>query len=72
MYENEFPMSESEVASNLMALVEGEMIEDTTLEGSRTTTLAHGAFLTLDEGFVLFAPDGSKFMITVKSLNELD
>mgnify|MGYP004600700235 FL=1 len=66
MYENDEIMCEEEVVSNLIALVHGECIEDTLLEGSRATTFRDGGYLTYDEGFILYTPNGSKFQITVK------
>ena len=66
MYENDEIMCEEEVVCNLIALVHGECIEDTLLDGSRATTFRDGGCLTYDEGFILYTPDGSKFQVTVK------
>ncbi|MBE5809654.1 MAG: hypothetical protein E7318_01835 [Clostridiales bacterium] len=68
MYEDSEIMSEEEVVSNLIALLHGEAIEDTMLDGSRATTFSDGGYLTRDEGFVLYTPDGSKFQITVRQV----
>ena len=68
MYEDSEIMSEEEVVSNLIALLHGEAIEDTMLDGSRATTFADGGYLTCDEGFVLYTPDGSKFQISVRQV----
>ena len=68
MYEDTDILSEEEVVSNLIALLQGEAIEDTLLDGSRATTFADGGYLTCDEGFVLYTPDGSKFQITVRQV----
>ena len=68
MYEDSEIMSEEEVVSNLIALLHGEAIEDTMLDGSRATTFADGGYLTRDEGFVLYTLDGSKFQITVRQV----
>lgn len=68
MYDNDEILCEEEVVCNLIALLEGEAIENTMLDGSRATTFADGGYLTYDEGFVLYTPDGSKFQITVKQV----
>jgi len=68
MYKDSEIMSEEEVVSNLIALLHGEAIEDTMLDGSRATTFSDGGYLTRDEGFVLYTPDGSKFQITVRQV----
>ena len=68
MYEDSEIMSEEEVGSNRSALLHGEAIEDTMLDGSRATTFAAGGYLTHDEGFVLYTPDGSTFQITVRQV----
>jgi len=66
MYENQEHITESEVVDSLRALLYGESIEDTLLDGSRTETYSDGGYLTYDEGFVIHTPDGSVFQITVK------
>ncbi len=66
MYENQEHITESEVVDSLRALLYGESIEDTLLDGSRTETYSDGGYLTYDEGFVIRTPDGSVFQITVK------
>jgi len=68
MYEDTDILSEEEVVSNLIALLQGEAIEDTLLDGSRTITFADGGYLTRDEGFVLYTADGSKFQIAVRQV----
>ena len=50
----------------LRALLYGESLEDTLLDGSRTETYGDGGYQTYDEGFVIRTPDGSVFQITVK------
>lgn len=50
----------------MRALLYGESLEDTLLDGSRTETYSDGGYLTHDEGFVIRTPDGSVFQITVK------
>ena len=57
MYENEERITETEVVDGLRALLYGESLEDTLLDGG---------YLTHDEGFVIRTPDGSVFQITVK------
>lgn len=66
MYENEERITETEVVDGLRALLYGESLEDTLLDGSRTETCSDGGYLTYDEGFVIRTPDGSVFQITVK------
>lgn len=66
MYENEEGLTENEVVEELRALLKGEALEDTLLDGSRTETYRDGGYLTYDEGFVIHTPDGSVFQITVK------
>lgn len=66
MYENEERITETEVVDGLRALLYGESLEDTLLDGSRTETYSDGGYLTHDEGFVIRTPDGSVFQITVK------
>jgi hypothetical protein len=66
MYENEERITETEVVDGLRALLYGESIEDTLLDGSRTETFRDGGYLTYDEGFVIHTPGGSVFQITVK------
>ncbi len=66
MYENQEHVTESEVVDGLRALLYGDSLEDTLLDGSRTVTYADGGYLTYDEGFVIHTPDGSVFQITVK------
>ena len=66
MYENEERITEIEVVDGLRALLYGESLEDTLLDGSRTVTYSDGGYLTYDEGFVIRTPDGSVFQITVK------
>ena len=66
MYENEERIAEIEVVDGLRALLYGESLEDTLLDGSRTETYSDGGYLTYDEGFVIRTPDGSVFQITVK------
>ena len=66
MYENQEHITESEVVDSLRALLYGESIEDTLLDGSRTETYSDGGYLTYDEGFVIHTPNGSVFQITVK------
>lgn len=66
MYENEEHITESEVVDGLRALLCGESLEDTLLDGSRTATYADAGYLTYDEGFIIRTPDGSVFQITVK------
>lgn len=66
MYENEERITEIEVVDSLRALLYGESIEDTLLDGNRTETYSDGGYLTYDEGFVIHTPDGSVFQITVK------
>ena len=68
MYEDTDILSEEEVVSNLIALLQGEAIEDTLLDGSRTITFADGGYLTRDEGFVLYTMDGAKFQIAVRQV----
>ena len=68
MYEDTDILSEEEVVSNLIALLQGEAIEDTLLDGSRIITFADGGYLTRDEGFVLYTTDGSKFQIAVRQV----
>ena len=66
MYEEHEIMCEEEVVENLIALLKGESLEDTLLDGSRANTFSDGGYLTRDEGFILYTPDGSKFQITVR------
>ena len=66
MYENEERITETEVVDGLRALLYGESLEDTLLDGSRTETYGDGGYQTYDEGFVIRTPDGSVFQITVK------
>lgn len=66
MYGNEERITETEVVDSLRALLYGESIEDTLLDGSHTETFRDGGYLTYDEGFVIRTPDGSVFQITVK------
>ena len=66
MYENQEHITESKVVDSLRALLYGESLEDTLLDGSRTETYSDGGYLTYDEGFVIRTPDGSVFQITVK------
>ena len=66
MYENEERLTEEEVVDSLRALVEGESIDCTMLEGSFTRTFQDCGYLTYDNGFVITTPDGSRFQITVK------
>lgn len=66
MYENEERITETEVVDGLRALLYGESLEDTLLDGSRIETYSDGGYLTHDEGFVIRTPDGSVFQITVK------
>ena len=66
MYENEERITETEVVDGLRALLYGESLEDTLLDGSRTKPNSDGGYLTHDEGFVIRTPDGSVFQITVK------
>ncbi len=66
MYENEERLTEEEIVDSLRALVEGESIDCTMLDGSFTRTFQDGGYLTYDNGFVITAPDGSRFQITVK------
>ncbi len=66
MYENEERITETEVVDGLRALLYGESLEDTLLDGSRTKTYSDGGYLTYDEGFVIRTTDGSVFQITVK------
>ena len=66
MYENEDGITESEVVESLRALLCGEPLEDTPLDGCRTKTYADAGYLTRDEGFVIRTPDGSVFQITVR------
>ena len=66
MYENQEHITESKVVDSLRALLYGESLEDTLLDGSRTETYSDGGYLTYDEGFVIHTPDGSVFQITVK------
>lgn len=66
MYENEEGLTENEVVEELRALLKGETLKDTLLDGSRTETYRDGGYLTYDEGFVIHTPDGSVFQITVK------
>ena len=56
MYENEERITEIEVVDGLRALLYGESLEDTLLDGSRTETYSDGGYLTY----------GSVFQITVK------
>ena len=51
MYENEERITETEVVDGLRALLYGESLEDTLLDGSRTETYSDGGYLTHDEGF---------------------
>lgn len=66
MYENDERITETEVVDGLRALLYGESLEDTPLDGSRTETYSDGGYLTYDEGIVIRTPDGSVFQITVK------
>ncbi len=50
MYENEERITEIEVVDSLRALLYGESLEDTLLDGSRTETYSNGGYLTYDEG----------------------
>ena len=66
MYENEERITETEVVDGLRALLYGESLEDTLLDGSRTETYSDGGYPTYEEGFVIRTPEGSVFQITVK------
>ena len=60
MYENEERITETEVVDGLRALLYGESIEDTLLDGSHTETFRDGGYLTYDEGFVIRSRKGSR------------
>ena len=66
MNEYEEHITESDVVEDLRALLRGESVENTLLDGSRTESYADGGYLTYDEGFVIHTPDGSVFQITVR------
>ena len=59
-------LTEEEVVDGLRALLQGEDLDDTLLEGSFTRTYEDGGYLTYDKGFTLHTADGSVFQITVK------
>ncbi len=67
MYEDENRcLTEEEVVDSLRGLLNGEALEDTLLDNTRTCTYQEGGYMTYDNGFVIHLPDGSVFQITVK------
>ena len=66
MNENEERITEEEVVDSLRALLYGDSLEDTLLDGCRTSPYSDAGYLTYDNGFVIHMPDGSVFQITVR------
>ena len=59
-------LTEEAVVDGLRALLQGEDLGCTLLEGSYTRTYEDGGYLTYDKGFTIDTPDGHRFQITVK------
>lgn len=58
-------MSEYEVQDSLMALIQGEGIDCTMLDGVTVRTFEDEGVMTYDKGLVIHAPDGSEFQIRI-------
>jgi len=58
-------MSEFDVQDGLMALLMGEGIDCTMLDGVRVRTFEDEGVMTYDKGLVIHTEDGSEFQITI-------
>lgn len=62
---DERTMDEYEVQDSLMALLWGESLDSTMLEGVKARTFENDGVMTHDIGLVLHTADGSEFQITI-------
>lgn len=65
MDENESTMTVTEVQDGIMALIDGEALDDTVLAGSSTNSYENAGVMNKNAGFELFTLDGSRFQVTI-------
>lgn len=65
MYEDDESLTEAELQENLHALLMGESIENTLLDGTSVRTFEDAGVMTYNKGLVIRTPDGSEFQLTI-------
>lgn len=65
MYDNDESLTENELQENLQALLMGEPIENTLLEGTSVRTFEDAGIMTYNNGLVIRTPEGSEFQLTI-------
>ena len=63
--ENDETLTEAELQENLQALLLGERIDCTLLEGTSARTFEDAGVMTYNKGLVITTPDGSEFQLTI-------